>query len=472
MMRSLSHFLVLLVLAVAIAGIGSGCANIVPPSGGPKDSLPPRLVKVVPRDSSLHFEGNRVNFTFDEYVDLQNPFQEVLISPLPGKTPVINSKLNTVSVKLTDSLKPNTTYTINFRNALKDVNEGNVAKNFSYTFSTGSYLDSLEFSGKVIMAATGGIDSTILVMLHSSDDDSAVIQKKPDYITTLNGKGEFTFYHLPPKTYRVYALSDQGGSYLYLSDKQLFAFNDNPVTISTNTPPVTLYAYLGEQSAATTPAAPLGGNRRNNAADRRMRLSSNLVNGTQDLLSPLIFTFDQPLKYIDSTKMAFFTDTTYTPFSRWHLEQDTANARQATVRINWEENKLYHLVLSKDFAEDTLGRQLLKDDTLTFKTRQRADYGELSIRFTNLDLSKNPVLQFVLQNGTVVNSFPLTTNNFDRDLFLPGDYELRILEDRNKNGRWDAGVFFDQHLQPEIVHPIERRISVKANWKNQFDIAL
>ena len=413
MKRSLPGFFALILFVTALASLGTGCANVIPPSGGPRDSLAPRLVKVVPRDSSINFQDNRINFTFDEYVDLQNPFQEVLISPLPVKNPVITSKLNSVSVKLSDSLKPNTTYTIDFRNSLKDVNEGNIARNFTYTFSTGPYLDSLNFSGNVVLAATGGIDSTLLVILHSSQDDSVLLQQKPVYVTKVDGKGHFVFHHLPRQTYRVYALADQSGSYLYLSDKQLFAFADAPVTISDSTAPVTLYAYSGETGASTpTPVNPQGPNRRNNAADRRLRFGTNLVNGTQDLLSSLLFTFEQPLKYIDSSKMRLYTDSTFKPVTDWKLVRDTGNAKKATVQVTWRENTTYHLVLEKDFAEDTLGRQLLKGDTLDFKTRQRADYGELKIHFTGINLSQNPVLQFVLQNGTVANSFPLGSADF------------------------------------------------------------
>jgi hypothetical protein len=128
------------------------------------------------------------------------------------------------------------------------------------------------------------------------------------------------------------------------------------------------------------------------------------------------------------------------------------------------------VIAEKDFAEDTLGRKLLKADTIDFKTKRLSAYGSLTLRFTNLDLSANPVLLFV-QNDNVVKSIPLTGPILKVPIFLPGDYQLRILNDRNKNGKWDPGQFFGKHVQPELVKPVTRRINVKADWDNDFDVA-
>ena len=101
----------------------------------------------------------------------------------------------------------------------------------------------------------------------------------------------------------------------------------------------------------------------------------------------------------------------------------------------------YHLIMDKEFAEDSLGRKLLKTDTLHFTTKKLSDYGRLKMRLRNLDLTKNPVLQFV-QNGNVIRSASLTSIDYQESLFLPGEYELRLLFDENRNGKWDPGEFF------------------------------
>ncbi|MEJ7678968.1 MAG: Ig-like domain-containing protein [Segetibacter sp.] len=112
----------------------SGCANIIPPGGGPRDSLPPVLIAAAPKDSATNFTGDRITLNFDEFVEIQNAFENILVSPTPNNIPIISSHLRTVTIKIKDTLEPNTTYSINFGNALRDVNEGNVYKEFYLCF--------------------------------------------------------------------------------------------------------------------------------------------------------------------------------------------------------------------------------------------------------------------------------------------------------------------------------------------------
>jgi hypothetical protein len=137
----------------------------------------------------------------------------------------------------------------------------------------------------------------------------------------------------------------------------------------------------------------------------------------------------------------------------------------------WKESTPYHLILEKEFATDTTGRQLLKTDTLSFITKARADYGSIQLRFKNLDKYQHPVLQFVL-NSQVVKTVPLTEAVYIEALVTPGEYTLRVFDDVNQNGKWDTGKFFGEKRQPEIIHPIERPFTVKANWDNEFEVVL
>ncbi len=171
--------LLLLIIIIPQFLVQTGCANIIPPEGGPRDSLPPVLRKADPADSSLNFADDRITLVFDEYVNADNYLQEMIVSPVPLNMPTVSRKLNTVIVKLRDTLEPNTTYSINFGNTIKDVNEGNMMKNFTYIFSTGAYFDSLQFTGNVLLAQTGDVDTTLSVILHKSGIDSAFIKDKP-----------------------------------------------------------------------------------------------------------------------------------------------------------------------------------------------------------------------------------------------------------------------------------------------------
>lgn len=465
-------FLIILsgLLMVKLAVLSTGCANIIPPEGGPRDSLPPRLLKADPADSTRRFDGARITFTFDEFVEVTNIQENLLVSPLPRTNPVVDYKLKTVTLKLKDSLEANTTYRFDFGSAIKDFAEGNVLKHFTYTFSTGPYIDSLQLTGRVLLAETGKADSTLIVMLHTSPGDSAVVNEKPRYIAKPDGEGRFLFTNLPAKTFYIYALKDDGGTKRYMTAKQLFAFADKPVNVSGKTDTVTLYAWgQPTEQPATAATLPTRGRTAGNA-DRRLRYQNSLSDGQQDLLSDFVMQFEQPLRQFDSTRIRLYMDSAYTPATGYGFIKDSSS-KKLTMKTAWAENRLYHLVMEKEFAEDSLGRRLLKTDTLSFRTRKKSDYGSLKLRIRNLEMNRNPVL-FFLQNGTIVRSFPMSGPDLAVSLFLPGEYELRVLYDENKNGKWDPGQFFGKHKQPEIARPIERRLTIKPGWQNEFELAL
>ncbi len=443
----------------------TGCANIMPPGGGPRDSLPPVLLKSTPFDSTLNFQSNRIVLNFDEYVEIDNYQQNLIVSPVPEQFPTVNRNLQTITVRLRDSLEANTTYTLNFGNSIKDVNEGNIYKNFTYTFSTGNYIDSLQFGGNVILAETGAADSTLTVLLHKSSEDSALVKQKPRYVTRLDKNGYFNFKNLAPGTYYVYALKDEGGSYRYMSTAALFAFADSAIVVNEKTPGITLYAYATPEKKEATPSA---STTKPNKADKRLRFTTNLRDNKQDLLSSFEMQFEIPLKDFDSTRLHFTTDSTYQPVTGYSWVADSLQ-KKYTLQYTWQENTLYHFILEKEFATDTLGQQLLKSDTLSFSSKKKSDYGKLNLRFRNLDFTKNPVLQFV-QNNTIVKSIPLSTDRLTQELFVPGDYDLRILEDKNNNGVWDPGIFMEQRLQPERVKPLKRKLTIKVNMDVPIEI--
>jgi uncharacterized protein (DUF2141 family) len=448
-----------------------GCANIVPPEGGSRDSLPPNLTKSNPPNGTKNFTGNRIVLSFDEYVDVDNYQQNMIISPLPQNFPTVNRNLNTVTIKIRDTLEENTTYALNFGKTIKDINEGNVMNGFTYLFSTGPYIDSLEFTGRVLQAQTGEPDSTMTIMLRTDQDDSAVIKKRPRYIAKTDGRGSFHFMNLSPGSFYVYALKDEGGSYRYLDRKQPFAFANDPVKVGSQTDTVTLYSYIAAQPEETAPAAPpVAANRNAKPGDRRLKFQTNLKSSKQDLLTKFMFTFETPLRVFDSTKLHFSSDTLFTPVTGYSWTMDSLK-KNVTLNYTWKENTLYNLIMEKDFATDTLGQQLLKSDTFSFNTRNASEYGKISLRFRNLDLSKNPVLILVLGNEEK-GLYPLTSESFSLPMFEPGEYNLRILNDANKNGKWDPGEFFGKHKQPEIVKPVSRKINVRPNWDDTIEIAL
>jgi Bacterial Ig-like domain len=461
------YSLIIVALGYGIIIGSNSCAQIGSIAGGTKDTIPPKLLSASPKLLSTNFTGNKITFTFDEYIDEPQEVQaNVLVSPYQKINPVVSSKLRTVTVKLKDTLLANTTYAIQFGNAIKDVNEGNIFKDFVYVFSTGSTIDSLTLSGKVELAETGKADSTLIVMLYRNANDSSVQQIKPNYIANVKSDGSFTFINLPPGNFNIYALKDGDGSKTYNSKVELFAFTDKPVTIGDKTDSLTLYAYAEEKAekpaasgTATTPKI-------KTAAQKKLKYTLGTAAGqNQDLKTDFIINFSSKLKAMDSTKI-ILTDTNYVPITASLV----LDSNKILVKTKWTEDFDYRLIINKGAVKDSTDSTIAKTDTLRFKTKSINNYGNVVLRFNNIDFAKHPVLQFT-QQDEVKDSFALTTKEWRNKLFTPGEYDIRILYDDNNNGKWDPGNY-KKKLQPEKVIAIPKKIAVKENWDNESEINL
>jgi uncharacterized protein (DUF2141 family) len=476
-MKIKTGWLFFLLLSTTIIGIVSntGCANIIPPTGGPRDTIPPILVQASPKDSNVNFTGNKIVLTFNEYIDPKDIRTELVVNPVPKIDPIVDAKLRQVTIRIKDTLQPNTTYSLQFNKGIKDVDEDNILRNFTYAFSTGSRLDNGEFTGSVFVANTGKTDSTLVAILHLRFDDSAVVKDRPRYIARVDSTGHFHFRFIQPGSYALYAMKDEGGSHKYLSKSQLFAFADSPVVISSNTPPVSLYAYSEAADVKSTPKPPSTAAKPPTKAadkDKRLQFQTSISGNTFDVLDTFRLLFPNAMKVFDSTKIRF-TDDNFQDIDpkTYRFARDSTN-KKFFLFYAWPTDTKYHLVLARDFAQDSAGRRLLKIDTINFQTKKDIDYGEVRIRIPNLDLSRRPVLQFV-SGDAVKFAYPFNGRREIRKvLFPPGDYELRVLYDANGNGVWDTGIFFGKHRQPEKVTPIRKKYTVKANWDNDLDITL
>lgn len=437
-----------------------GCAQIGMPIGGPKDSLPPILMQANPANRSVNFKGNKITLTFNEYIQLDNPLQNVIVSPLPKKTPFIDFKLKTVTVKLFDTLRPNTTYAVQFGKSIRDLNENNPLTGFDYVFSTGSYIDSLKLAGTVMLAASGTVDTTLTVMLYKDLSDSAVYKHKPDYISRVNKEGEFIFKNLAPGQYAVFAIKDEAGQYVYNNPTQLFAFADSSVQSSLQAAEkVRLYAYREEEPLPKSTAT---------KAEEDLKYTVPIKGQAQDLLKPLEINFNHELKTIDSAAI-FLADTLFNRLSGQSLSLDSTS-KNIFLHYAWTGSTEYDLLILKNGATDSSGKSIAQNDTLRFKTKNESDYGSLKLTFQNLNKFQNPVLQLVNEKGEV-SSFALAGNVFQKKLVPPGTYHIQILEDKNKNGKWDPGNYAKK-LQPELVHRIAQTVSIRANWDNERDVIL
>lgn len=468
-MKPIASFLIIIAVLYNLILVSPGCANIIPPTGGPRDSLPPVLLNATPADSTLNFRSKKITFTFNEYIQLENVFQNLIVSPNPAQNPNVEGRLREVTVTLRDTLEANTTYTLDFGNAIRDNNEGNPLKNFTYAFSTGDVLDSFRLTGTVRLAENNKVDSTMIVVLHENLNDSAVSKLRPRYVARVNGNGSFIFRNLPEGQFGLFAMKDDGGMKRYMSPAQLFAFADEPVNIPYQGEEIRLRAFIDSVPEPEPPTAPAQGDEKTPQA-RNLLYQTNLVNNSvQDLLQDLELTFSPtPLKTFDSSGVRLLDDF-FKEVPGYTMQLDS-NKTLLEIRNTWTENAGYNLLLNKDFAEDTLGKKLAKTDTISFKTRRENEYGAIRLRFMNLDTAGTQLLQFV-QADKVVYSFPLDGRIYAAPRFSPGEYELRIVLDENNNGKWDAGKF-SLRKQPERVIFIETKVSIKANWDNEIDITL
>ncbi len=461
----LRHCFFLLIPAAALLYslplVLTGCAQIGTPTGGPKDTIPPVLLKAEPAERSLNFNSNKITLTFNEYIDVQDAQNNVLVSPLPKSNPQVSFRLRTVTVKLKDSLLPNTTYAIDFGASLRDLNEGNPFRNYTYIFSTGDRIDSFSLRGQVLLAETGKADSTLMLYLYREAPDTAVLSRKPDFMARPNGQGAFRFNYLAAGRYRLYALKDGDGGKTYNSPTELFGFADEDILVSDTVQPVTLYAYAEEKETARS-AAPAAATK---ASDRKLRYSAPGNGERQGLKEPLELKFNAPLR-LDSGAVTL-TDTAYRPLQKARIQTDSTG-KILRVEMAWAEDTEYRLLLDREKLSDSAGARLGKNDTLRIRTKMAADYGNLTLRFARFDTSLHPVLQ-LYKNDQLYLSIAVSGKSWNEPRFDPGEYDVRILLDRNRNGRWDPGHYREKR-QPERVIPLPRKLAVRANWDNEQDI--
>ena len=217
------------------AFLAQHCANAVAPTGGPKDEKPPVVVEAVPENNSVNFIGKKIELTFDEYVTLENANQNVMVSPPLSEKPDIKLKNKTVTIKFKENFAANTTYTINFGSAIKDLHEGNLFKDYVYSFSTGDHIDTLRIAGTVLNAENKKPVDGAYVGLYAEDRDnldSLPLTTTPNYITKTDKDGKFSLNGLADKKYLVFALKDANANLHFDLPNEEVAFLDTLVPAS------------------------------------------------------------------------------------------------------------------------------------------------------------------------------------------------------------------------------------------------
>lgn len=219
-------------IALCLLLTAAGCAIRVAPTGGTKDTAAPVLLKASPDTFATNFNSNTIEFEFDEYYQLNDLTNRLVISPPMEKPPIPKIKGKRLILELQEPLKPNTTYNFNFGTAIVDVNEGNAMKDFRYVVSTGTYIDSLSASGTVNNAFTGAPEKDVTVLLYNTAGDSLPYKEKPAYFTKTNDGGSFVLNYLAPGKYKIFALKEANNNYLLDAEDEQIAFIDTLVDVS------------------------------------------------------------------------------------------------------------------------------------------------------------------------------------------------------------------------------------------------
>ncbi|MFL5765083.1 MAG: Ig-like domain-containing protein [Bacteroidia bacterium] len=212
----------------------TACAQVVAPGGGPKDTFAPKPLKYNPDSAQLNFNSKNILIDFNEFIQLKDLNTQLIISPPLKKSPEISVKNKTLSISLdkSEELKPNTTYSINFGNAIQDLNENNPLKDFRYIFSTGNFIDSLSLKGRVENAFDLSSMEGVVVMLYSDMSDSTVFTGQPDYFAKTLSDGSFNLRNLRAGRYRLVAVKDVNSNYKYDGESEMIGFLNAPVDVT------------------------------------------------------------------------------------------------------------------------------------------------------------------------------------------------------------------------------------------------
>ncbi len=517
-----------------------GCASQQPPTGGPKDVHPPKLVRSSPEPLATEVSTTRWIFTFDEWVTLQDPSTQIFISPIPSRSPLFRLKGKSLIIDMLDSLRTNTTYSVTFGTAVRDITEGNMWSNYRHVFSTGSVVDSLRIWGRVVDAEQQTAAAGMLVMLFDEADDSVVALGRPLYSTRTDTAGYFELTHIRAGQYRLFALDDLNKNYLYDQQQEAIAFWDSMISPADTVANYFLYRFKEEpvrqriqqvrtvneqcvQLVLTKKFSPVSLRLLGDsvpvfgwynhwqdtlhcwfrtvltdsmqlivegdglwdtitvlpALTKTKRAGTHLTQ--QFVLTPV--SRDQTFRAVDAICLVNSVPIIQTAVEKKMtlvgglrsagetllpvLRQDSLTNRQyIELPHRWEPGAQYVLHLPDSMFRDVTGQW---NDSLVLRWRILAEdeTGNLQLAVTLRDslLLHAYFVELISGQRGVMERFPITKARQDHVVRqLPsGKYRLRIIEDKNTNGRWDSGNYW-LGQQPERVFVPMGDITIRPQW--------
>ena len=449
----------------AAALLLSRCANPVSPTGGPKDLNPPRVIACDPPLFSKNFNKNTFRIDFDEFVTLKNSVSEVFISPPQKNNPDSRLRGKSLVVKFEDRLDSNTTYSITFGNAITDLAEGNILKDFSYVFSTGAYIDSLSLRGTLVDAFDHKPQKNLFVELYLNNNDtlpldSLPMRVPPYYITKTDENGNFTFHNLRNEKYKLFALADKNSDLIFNQPSEKIAFCDSLVTPY----------YIPIKHADTAAKDSSGAEQKKplpvDAAEQELARRNDSVRKADsvkqsDLLFPshALFLFeesDSVQRLIKSTyaregmalfvfrfpvKEVQFIPLNFDSTAPWYLAEYSKKRDSVTLWISRRNtDSLVLKVITGQNIPDTVTMELVKK-ALTKKASKKIPAGQLSISCSAKAIGFNQFKDKLL----LTFSCPLVRWDFSKVLLIEEKDTL--------------------HPAIEFIDSLRRNVVVNHKWK-------
>jgi uncharacterized protein (DUF2141 family) len=507
----------------------AGCANPIAPTGGPRDEVPPSLITAESTPGEqVRFRPEAIELTFNEWVKVQDPYKQIIISPPLQHRFDVSIRKRTVILAFDDreQLRDDATYVINFGTAIKDLTEGNAAKDLRFVFSTGDQIDSLSVAGRVVDAYTAAPVENALFLLYENVADSVVRKERPFYFGITNKQGQFSISNVKAGQFKVAALLDADANYLYNQPTEPFAFSDSLLTIGPepsdsllmllSVKPLPLRILSADTSAygrcklvfnQPPPAnllllvdsltTELYTDRAGDSlfiwknTDSSWQLRVQLDAARTDTLKifsptkgeapvaeaipmpvnyrhnpglPLRLNYNLPIAALDSSRVRLLADSMQkeTPFV---LSVAPDRIRTLEIRAGWGDNTPYQLQLFPGAVSTLFGTSNTDTLIVSFTTDSRKNFGNLLLEFNDYDPDQQFIAIIKKKGGAESGRFVLRgEKNYRHSLpsLSPGAYELELIHDRNRNGRWDGGDY-DAGIQPEPVK-ISSLEQLRANW--------
>lgn len=508
------------------------CALIVAPTGGPKDTTPPKVEKEYPANKTTSFNDTKISIRFDEYIQLKDADEQIVISPPMEQKPEFEISGKSLNIKFKSPLKTSTTYTINFGNSITDNHEGTVLGNYSYVFSTGPSIDTLNIKGAVYYSFNNKPEKGLSICLYPVDSfsDSTIYKKRPYYFTKTNEAGQFAINNLPAETFKLVVFKDDNKNLKYDKNELIGFYPTNVIPSDTLTlsnifyfkPDAYPINYLLDTFSRETGAFTFVVHKPNKQVIKpavnvpyytwykegkehidtillyssAWKSDSVLFDISTETLPVLIkprktnriskfeIQVKKEVELNDSVLITF--NHPYSTFisdtSRIRLKEDSVIVRPVFIEASdkeklklfypWKEKVKYSLEFKDSAITDIYG-QYSKRSKTSWTAKGIKDYSTLALSFVYPNDKEQYIIQLSNEGETkLLKELVLTGSaTYNLEYILPGKYIIKIIRDSNKNGKWDNGDY-QSKTQPEKVFYYTEVLTLRAYWDLEQTIDL